>query len=162
MAAGNKSRAGSDTISTIIGADTTLTGDLTLQGSVRIDGNVTGNIHCDGEVTIGREGSVDGDVDADVVVLGGKLNGRLLASVRLVMESTASLTGDLATTALEVAEGARFDGTCAMGPEAIKAMKAMNSSATLPDDGNSESFSNKPVVDVESSQGFRLGAEDGE
>jgi cytoskeletal protein CcmA (bactofilin family) len=55
---------------TIIGAGTTITGDIESLGDIRIDGRLIGNLRTKAKVLIGQEGIVDGDItgtNADIM-----------------------------------------------------------------------------------------------
>jgi len=47
----------------LIGAGTSLKGDISSNGDIRIDGTLEGNIHCTAKVVIGANGVVTGDVN---------------------------------------------------------------------------------------------------
>ena len=48
--------------STIIGAGTVITGDISSKGDIRIDGTLKGNLEARAKVLIGPEGVVEGDI----------------------------------------------------------------------------------------------------
>ena len=100
---------------TIIGTGVVIEGKLSSTGDVRIDGNVKGDIKANGNVTIGESGEVDGQVNADIITLGGKVMGSINAKEKLVLESKATLRGDIITKILVVEAGAKFDGKSSMG-----------------------------------------------
>lgn len=106
---------GSGELSTIIGADADLNGDLNVKNSARIDGKVTGRITSADTVTVGSAGVVEGDVSANHIILGGKVTGNLSASGRTILEKSATLNGNLKTMILVVQEGAQFNGHSEMG-----------------------------------------------
>jgi cytoskeletal protein CcmA (bactofilin family) len=100
---------------TIIGTGVVIEGKLSSTGDVRIDGNVKGDIKANGNVTVGETGEVDGQIYAEVITLGGKVLGSINAKDKLVLESKASLKGDIVTKILVVEAGAKFDGKSSMG-----------------------------------------------
>ncbi len=110
-------------MSSIVGADAKFSGRLFLKGSARIDGTFEGILVSEGTITIGQKGIVTGEVEADQVVVGGKLVGAIAAKSGLVLEGTAVLEGDLATGSLIVSEGAVFNGRSSMGPDAVKQLR---------------------------------------
>ncbi len=125
MASGKKADyAPRENLSSIVGADAHLEGAFTLEGSLRVDGVVRGTLNCGGTVTIGPNGSLEGDVEADEVILGGKVAGTVIARRRVILEPSAVLEGDLATVSLVIGEGARFNGACGMGEGAVEEMRA--------------------------------------
>jgi cytoskeletal protein CcmA (bactofilin family) len=61
--------SGTLSVSTI-GADLTITGNVTSKGEIQLDGHAQGDIHCV-SLTLGESASVEGNVTADDVVLRG-------------------------------------------------------------------------------------------
>ena len=99
---------------TIISEGVKLDGKLNSKGNVRIDGLITGDIQAAGNVTIGVHGEIIGEVKAQVIIIGGKIAGTVIANEKIVLESTSNLKGDIITKILVVEEGAIFDGKSAM------------------------------------------------
>jgi cytoskeletal protein CcmA (bactofilin family) len=97
-------------LSTIVGPDAAITGDLTVQHSLRIDGQVKGNLNSGETVTVGSTGVVEGDITARDVIVGGRVQGRISVSGKTILEGTSTLNGDLKTVRLVVEEGAVFNG----------------------------------------------------
>ena len=104
----------SQDVVTIISTGVLLEGKITSKGNIRIDGQVKGDIHANGNVTIGSQGEVNGEIVAQIITLGGTVNGSLKANEKIIMESTASLKGDLVSKILIIEEGAVFDGNSSM------------------------------------------------
>lgn len=109
-----------DSLSSIVGAEAIFDGALTLDGSLRVDGEFRGNLTCGGSVTIGEGGSVTGVIVADEVILGGRIDGQVVARRRMVLEASCQFEGELACGMLHVNEGAQFNGTSAMGTQAVE------------------------------------------
>ena len=106
----------------IIGAGTTIEGDIKSGGDIRIDGTVYGSIHSKARVVVGTTGVVEGDVHSQNADLSGRVKGKTTVAELLFLKSTSKVTGDIVTGKLVVEVGATFTGTCNMGPE-IKDMK---------------------------------------
>ena len=102
-------------LSTILGPDANFEGKLTVKQSMRVDGQIKGELSSSETVTIGSSGSVEGDISAKDVIVGGKVTGRLTVQGKTVLEKTSTLNGDLKTTRLVVEEGAVFNGNSDMG-----------------------------------------------
>ncbi|MBU1936737.1 polymer-forming cytoskeletal protein [bacterium] len=102
-------------ITTLVGNDAELRGSITTKGSIRIDGSVIGEISSPDTVTVGGTGSVEGNISAENIVIGGHIKGTLTARSRVTLESTARLEGDLITARLVIIEGAIFCGKSNMG-----------------------------------------------
>lgn len=100
---------------TVIGAGTVINGGITSDAMVvRIDGKVDGEILSKGEIIVGTDGIILGNVDAASVVVGGEIKGNVKATVRLELESGAKLTGDVKTPLLAVSETAVLQGSVSM------------------------------------------------
>ena len=95
---------------TIIAAGTKLVGDLALSDSLHVDGRVEGSIQSDGEVSIGEQGSVDGDIRAVRVMVCGEFSGSIEAE-RLEIVATGKVSGEVTVEQLVIESGAQFNGT---------------------------------------------------
>jgi len=65
------------TSTSLIGAGTTMKGDITSNGDLRIDGTLVGNIHCSAKVVIGANGVVQGDINGQQADIMGKVTGTI-------------------------------------------------------------------------------------
>ena len=101
-------------LSTIVGADAVVSGNLNVQHSIRIDGQVKGDLNSGETVTVGSTGIVEGNISARDVIVGGRVIGKISSTGKAVLEGTSSLTGDLKTVRLVVEEGAVFNGSSDM------------------------------------------------
>jgi cytoskeletal protein CcmA (bactofilin family) len=111
---GNSEIRGSE-LNTIIGKGTRIKGNLNVQNSLRIDGSVVGDVQSTDTVIVGKDGEVQGQVKGKNVLLAGKVQGNIVASDRIYLESKAIIQGDIRAARLVVDEGALFDGKCNMG-----------------------------------------------
>jgi cytoskeletal protein CcmA (bactofilin family) len=100
---------------TIISNGVKLEGKISSGGSIRIDGVIQGDIVSQGNVTVGEQGDVNGQINGASVTVGGKVVGSVNAKEKIILESKANLKGDIFTKILVVEAGARFDGKSNMG-----------------------------------------------
>lgn len=100
-------------LESFIGAGSTFRGDIETKGTLRIDGQMEGNILADW-VILGEKSSVNGNVTARGIVIGGELTGNLDAKEIVEMEAKGHVTGDIHTAKMTIAEGAVFDGRSSM------------------------------------------------
>jgi len=100
-------------LETVIGADSTIKGELVIKGTVRIDGFVEGDIQADW-VVVGESGRIKGNVQARTMVVGGRVEGNLEASEIVEMKDKAQVFGEICTAKLAMSEGALFDGQSSM------------------------------------------------
>ena len=99
---------------TFVNAGTVVTGELLVENDLSVEGSVKGTIRATGTVSIHVQGSVEGEIQAASAKIGGKVNGNVTASDRVILESKAVLIGDLRTKELVIQEGAVFHGKCDM------------------------------------------------
>ncbi len=105
---------------TIISKGVTVEGKISSDCNVRIDGIVNGDIFAKGNITVGNGGIVNGELQASVISVGGKIVGTLKANEKLIMESKSSVKGDVSTKILIVEAGAKFDGSSSMSGSEVQ------------------------------------------
>ncbi len=103
----------SDKIETFIGANSSIKGEAELKGTIRIDGKFEGNIRADW-VVIGEKGYMKGDIYATGVIVGGTIEGNIIASESLEIKSKGRVYGDVQTKKLTIIEGGVFEGRSRM------------------------------------------------
>jgi cytoskeletal protein CcmA (bactofilin family) len=103
-----------ENLSTIIGKDSTFTGNMEVKGALRVDGKLKGKIISDETVTIGMTGEVEADIDAKVVVVSGTVVGNIRTSEKMELQAKAKVLGDLVTKSIVIEQGAIFHGSCQM------------------------------------------------
>ena len=103
-----------DTIETLIGAGTTVRGDIIATKSLRIDGNLIGNIKDVANVIVGENAQVKGNITANYVVIDGVVEGNITATDSIELLTKSKVTGDITTTVLSINEGAVFKGKSVM------------------------------------------------
>jgi len=91
-----------------------LRGDLTSGGILRIDGTVVGNVRAD-EVILSETASVQGDVTAVRITVGGKVEGALRADDSVEIRAKGRVNGTIATKRIMMADGGAFNGSIEMG-----------------------------------------------
>jgi len=96
-------------IETLIGAKTSILGEVTTQGTLRLDGEIDGDIRADW-VIVGETGNVKGDINTRGAVIGGKVNGNIKSKESTEILETGEVYGDIYTIKLNISEGALFRG----------------------------------------------------
>ena len=98
------------TAPSLISADLKIRGNLNNPGEVHFDGTIEGDIICR-KLIVGETASITGHVEANEVVIRGKVTGRVKAhSVQLA--KTANVTGDIWHDTLVIEAGAFLEGHC--------------------------------------------------
>lgn len=109
-------------LSGFVGSGTTLTGDTSFQAMLRVDGHLTGKVSSEtGTLVIGAGGQVDANIKVAEAVIGGMVNGDIVATERLQLGRTARVVGNIQTPRLTIEDGAIFEGACTM----LKAKESM-------------------------------------
>ncbi len=101
-------------IGTIIGPGAVFDGNITAPETIRIDGTLNGNCTCKGNLILGTEGVIDGNISAKNATLSGKLTGDSIIEGKLELFSTAKVAGNITASSLIIDENAVFDGRCSM------------------------------------------------
>ncbi len=102
-------------IASLVGATTTITGNLEFSGGLRIDGVVKGAVRCvDGEkggmLVVSESGRIEGEVRAAHLVVAGRIDGPVCAAQLIELQPKARITGDVRYRALEMHHGAIVEG----------------------------------------------------
>ncbi len=107
---------------------TNLTSDADIKGTIkfgeamRIDGKFDGELITEnGELTVGKTGSVKANVKVKNAVIEGRVDGNIKASDKVELKQKAQLIGDLQAKILVIEEGVVFVGKCNVNPEGVKA-----------------------------------------
>jgi cytoskeletal protein CcmA (bactofilin family) len=101
-------------IDSLIGAGTTVHGDVTFTGGLRIDGAIHGKVQTvDGQpatLVVSEKARVDGEVRVSHVVINGAVCGPVTANDYLELQAKARVNGDVAYRTLEMHVGAIVQG----------------------------------------------------
>jgi cytoskeletal protein CcmA (bactofilin family) len=108
----DETKAGS---TSIIGAGTTITGNIQSNGDIRIDGVLKGNLIAKAKILIGADGVVEGDIDGKQADILGKVCGKIKVADLLYLHGKAVVDGDIYAGKLQIEPTAAFNGQCHMG-----------------------------------------------
>jgi cytoskeletal protein CcmA (bactofilin family) len=103
-----------DSSLSVIGSGMKVVGDIETSGVVKIDGTVEGSVRGAKQLLLGRTGVVHGDIHAEEAVLSGKIVGTINTAVRVEIQSTCSVQGDVQTKSIVILEGGVINGTVRM------------------------------------------------
>jgi len=101
-------------INTIIGPNTSLSGDIETGGFTRIDGNIQGDVKAKGRVVIGERARMKGNISGTNVTIGGVVCGNIISDGHLVILSTAIIIGDIITRRIQADDGCFINGKVAV------------------------------------------------
>ena len=99
----------------IVAAGLTIEGKIEGNGNIRVAGRFKGNVNVNGELMIEPGASVDGEVNADTVLVGGEVRGHIVAKSRVEFKESGTLIGDLKAGSLTVAAGSKMRGKVEFG-----------------------------------------------
>ena len=105
---------------TIIGAGTSITGDIESRGDIRIDGILKGNLIAKAKILIGPDGVVEGDVNGQQADVLGKVTGTISVHELLYLRGKAILQGDIYAGKLQIEPTVTFNGQCHMGANIVE------------------------------------------
>jgi cytoskeletal protein CcmA (bactofilin family) len=98
----------------VLGANTTIKGEILGDEDVVIEGTVEGQIRIGRELRVGQGGKVKASVSAASVVVSGELHGDCEAQTRVEIQATGRLIGNIRAPKIVIAEGAVFRGNSDM------------------------------------------------
>ena len=99
-------------MSSILGPELEIKGDVKVAGSLLIYGKVFGNIESNGAVRTAKGSVIKGNIKAKDAAISGEIEGDLLVKSKVTLGDTSLLTGKLKATILIIEEGAQFEGVC--------------------------------------------------
>ena len=101
-------------MSSILGPEIEVNGDLKIKGDILIYGTVLGNVECKGKVHTSKGSLINGNVNSKSAYINGKIKGDLVVEEKVVLAKFSQLKGNLVSSTLTIEEGAQFDGLCNM------------------------------------------------
>lgn len=99
----------------LIAAGLTIEGKINGKGHLRVAGKFKGDIHVEGDLHIDTDAKVEGQVNADQVIVNGELQGNIENARHVELKQGGSVTGDIKATSVVVAVGARMRGNVDFG-----------------------------------------------
>ena len=113
MFSGSKSKP-QNRIDSLVGAGTTVDGNVTFTGGLRIDGHVRGNVCAiddkPGTLVLSEQARIEGEVRVSHIVVNGTIVGAVYAADYAELQSNANVTGDVHYRTLEMQHGAVVQG----------------------------------------------------
>ncbi len=99
-------------INTIIGKGSAISGNMKVNGFIRIDGDIDGSLETDGNVIVGENARIRGDLTAKSVIIGGIIKGNIKASESVKILAEAAVIGDVISRKVQVDGSAIIHGHC--------------------------------------------------
>jgi len=108
-------------LESFIGINSVFTGELNIKGTLRVDGSVNGHINAEC-VVLCETAVIKGDITATKIIVGGKVEGNLIAKEIVEIKSKGELLGGICTNRFSVIEGGRFNGKIQMKMDESKVL----------------------------------------
>ena len=93
----------------ILSSDIAITGDIRSTGDIQIEGSVEGDVRSQ-VVIVGESATIRGEIVAEEVVVHGRVIGRL-RGVKIRLSATARVEGDIVHKTIAIENGAHFEGS---------------------------------------------------
>src|SRR5580698_1442853 len=100
----------------VLGPTLRFRGELSAQEDLIVQGSVEGSITHTQSLTVGTDGTMNGDIRARVIVIDGKVEGDLYATESVNIRATAKVKGNVFAPRVGINEGAFFQGQIDMQP----------------------------------------------
>lgn len=101
-------------VESVIGEGVKLEGRLAFQGTLKLGGIFDGDIYTSDRLVIMDSAQVRANIEADVVILSGKVEGNIIAKSKLEIRAPGYFRGTILTPILSVEEGGVFEGASQM------------------------------------------------
>lgn len=99
----------------ILSSDVAIKGKLRFSNELIVDGRIDGEVCSDGDLVVGENATIVGDVKTRSVVVHGRIEGNIVVTERCELKRSASLHGDVVAGKLAIEEGATFLGSSTVG-----------------------------------------------
>ena len=99
-------------INTIIGKGSAISGNMKVNGFIRIDGDIDGSLETDGNVIVGENARIRGDLTAKSAIIGGIIKGNIKANESIKILADAAVIGDVISRKVQVDGSAIIHGHC--------------------------------------------------
>jgi cytoskeletal protein CcmA (bactofilin family) len=103
----------------VLGSEVELKGNLRFTGELTFDGKLEGEISTDGNLNLGDNAVISGNIQAGSVVVRGKINGTITAADKIEIKSNTELFGDIHANKLVIEEGVTFVGKSDVNPKQV-------------------------------------------
>ena len=98
----------------VLGPTLHFKGELYGEEDLEFQGQLEGSIEHTRSLSIGKEGSVKGNIRAKFVIIEGKVEGDVYATESVSVRQTAKVNGNIFAPRVGIADGAQFSGSIDM------------------------------------------------
>ena len=101
-------------VTALLDQGTFFEGKLTFEGTVRLGGHFRGEIFSNDTLVVNPGAEVEAQIEADTVIISGKVVGNIFAKSKVVMHPPAIFRGTVTCPSLRIDEGVTFEGASYM------------------------------------------------
>ena len=101
-------------VTAILDQGTHFEGRLSFEGTVQIGGDCKGEIFTKDTIVINEGAQVNAQIEADTIIISGRVEGNLFARRRVIMHPPAVFKGTVTSPSLRIDEGVVFEGASYM------------------------------------------------
>ena len=102
-----------------LASDVEIKGNLKFSGELTFDGKLDGEIQTDGMLNLGDSAVINGNINAQSVVVRGKITGNISAKEKIDIKTKTELFGDIRAAKLVIEEGVTFVGKTEVNPNKV-------------------------------------------
>lgn len=103
----------------VLSSDVEIKGNLKFTGELTFEGKIDGEVQTEGTLNLGDTAVINGNINAQSVVVRGKVNGNITAKDKIDIKTKAELFGDIRASKLSVEEGVTFVGKAEVNPNKV-------------------------------------------
>src|SRR5947207_13023210 len=103
----------------VLNADVEIKGNLRFSGELTLDGKLEGDVQTEGVLNLGDNANVTGNINAQTVVVRGRINGNISAKKKIDVKAKTELFGDIRAAKLVIEEGVTFVGKIEVNPNKV-------------------------------------------
>jgi cytoskeletal protein CcmA (bactofilin family) len=131
-----------NTAKNVLTSDVEIKGSLRFTGEMTFEGKLEGEIQSDGVLNLGDSAVINGNINAQSVVVRGKINGNIIAKEKIDIKAKTEMFGDIRAARLAIEEGVTFVGKTEVNPNKI----APTTAPARPADAPKAAEPPKPVL----------------
>ena len=117
----------------VLSTDVEIKGVVKFTNDLVVDGKIEGEIHSDGNLTVGENARIKAEIKTATVVVYGKVHGNLTATDRVELKASAEVVGDIKAKTLSIEAGAIFVGKSTVGTPAHIPASVPNKGVATPE-----------------------------
>lgn len=99
-------------------------GEIDTEDSLRLDGRFEGTIRCGGTLIVGSNAEIHADIHTEEAVVGGTVEGDIVARSKIEIRSTGEIHGDLTAPVLHIDRGVVLEGQCTVNTGEVDSEEA--------------------------------------